>query len=59
MHFACAEGEPWLFSGTSFRRWPLFTADAARTLNLSTGAVKQRVSRSRARLKKAVTLDEI
>ena len=34
-------------------------ADAAKELNLSVGAVKQRVSRSRARLKKAVTLDEI
>ena len=34
-------------------------AEAARMLGLSVGAVKQRVSRSRARLKKAVTLDEI
>jgi len=34
-------------------------AEAARLLGLSVGAVKQRVSRSRARLKKAVTLDEI
>ena len=34
-------------------------ADTAKLLNLSVGAVKQRVSRSRARLKKAVTLDEI
>ena len=34
-------------------------AAAAEQLGLSVGAVKQRVSRSRARLKKAVTLDEI
>ena len=34
-------------------------AEAATQLGLSVGAVKQRVSRSRARLKKAVTLDEI
>ncbi|WP_448006172.1 RNA polymerase sigma factor [Agromyces bauzanensis] len=34
-------------------------AEAAKQLGLSVGAVKQRVSRSRARLKKAVTLDEI
>ncbi|HEX6365813.1 MAG TPA: RNA polymerase sigma factor [Agromyces sp.] len=34
-------------------------AEAAEQLGLSVGAVKQRVSRSRARLKKAVTLDEI
>ena len=34
-------------------------AEAAGRLDLSIGAVKQRVSRSRARLKKAVTLDEI
>lgn len=34
-------------------------ADAAKLLNLSVGAVKQRVSRSRTRLKKAVTVDEI
>jgi RNA polymerase sigma factor (sigma-70 family) len=34
-------------------------AEAAERLNLSVGAVKQRVSRSRARLKKAVSLDEI
>ena len=34
-------------------------ADTAKLLNLSVGAIKQRVSRSRARLKKAVTLDEI
>jgi len=34
-------------------------AEAAERLDLSVGAVKQRVSRSRARLKKAVTLDEI
>jgi RNA polymerase sigma factor (sigma-70 family) len=33
-------------------------AEAARLLDLSIGAVKQRVSRSRARLRKAVTLDE-
>jgi len=33
-------------------------AEAARLLDLSVGAVKQRVSRSRARLKKAVSLDE-
>jgi RNA polymerase sigma factor (sigma-70 family) len=33
-------------------------AEAARLLDLSVGAVKQRVSRSRARLKKAVNLDE-
>ena len=32
-------------------------AEAARRLDLSVGAVKQRVSRSRARLKKAVTLE--
>lgn len=32
---------------------------AAQQLGLSVGAVKQRVSRSRARLKKAVTLDEV
>ncbi|HEY6079174.1 MAG TPA: nucleotide disphospho-sugar-binding domain-containing protein [Polyangiaceae bacterium] len=32
VHFACAEGAPWLFSGTSFRRWPLFTVDGARAL---------------------------
>ncbi|WP_308797413.1 RNA polymerase sigma factor [Agromyces silvae] len=34
-------------------------ADAARELGLSVGAVKQRVSRSRNRLRKAVTLDEV
>jgi RNA polymerase sigma factor (sigma-70 family) len=34
-------------------------ADAAERLDLSIGAIKQRVSRSRARLKKAVTLDEV
>jgi RNA polymerase sigma factor (sigma-70 family) len=34
-------------------------AEAAQQLGLSVGAVKQRVSRSRARLKKAVTLDEV
>ncbi|WP_136709590.1 RNA polymerase sigma factor [Agromyces sp. H66] len=34
-------------------------AEAAKQLGLSVGAVKQRVSRSRARLKKAVTLDEV
>jgi RNA polymerase sigma factor (sigma-70 family) len=34
-------------------------AEAAEQLNLSVGAVKQRVSRSRARLKKAVSLDEV
>lgn len=34
-------------------------ADAARELGLSVGAVKQRVSRSRARLRKAVTVDEV
>ena len=34
-------------------------AEAAEQLDLSVGAVKQRVSRSRARLKKAVTLDEV
>jgi len=34
-------------------------AEAAERLGLSIGAVKQRVSRSRARLKKAVTLDEV
>ncbi|MFB6612254.1 RNA polymerase sigma factor [Agromyces sp. NPDC056379] len=34
-------------------------ADAAEQLGLSVGAVKQRVSRSRTRLKKAVTLDEV
>lgn len=34
-------------------------AEAAKQLGLSVGAVKQRVSRSRNRLKKAVTLDEI
>ncbi|MEV1129275.1 RNA polymerase sigma factor [Agromyces sp. NPDC049794] len=34
-------------------------AEAAKQLGLSVGAVKQRVSRSRTRLKKAVTLDEI
>jgi RNA polymerase sigma factor (sigma-70 family) len=34
-------------------------AEAAERLDLSVGAVKQRVSRSRARLKKAVTLDEV
>ncbi len=34
-------------------------AEAAQLLGLSVGAVKQRVSRSRARLKKAVSLDEI
>lgn len=34
-------------------------AEAAELLDLSVGAVKQRVSRSRARLKKAVALDEI
>lgn len=34
-------------------------AEAAERLGLSVGAVKQRVSRSRARLKKAVTLDEV
>lgn len=34
-------------------------AEAAEQLGLSVGAVKQRVSRSRARLKKAVTLDEV
>ncbi len=33
--------------------------EAAQLLGLSVGAVKQRVSRSRARLKKAVTLDEV
>lgn len=33
-------------------------AEAASRLNLSVGAVKQRVSRSRARLRKAVTVDE-
>lgn len=33
-------------------------AQAARQLGLSVGAVKQRVSRSRARLRKAVTVDE-
>ena len=33
-------------------------AQAARQLDLSVGAVKQRVSRSRARLRKAVTVDE-
>lgn len=34
-------------------------AEAAERLDLSVGAVKQRVSRSRAQLKKAVTLDEV
>ncbi|WP_022894662.1 RNA polymerase sigma factor [Agromyces subbeticus] len=34
-------------------------AEAAQQLGISVGAVKQRVSRSRARLKKAVTLDEV
>jgi RNA polymerase sigma factor (sigma-70 family) len=34
-------------------------ADAAERLDLSIGAIKQRVSRSRARLKKAVSLDEV
>ncbi|SFR83493.1 RNA polymerase sigma-70 factor, ECF subfamily [Agromyces sp. CF514] len=34
-------------------------AEAAEQLGLSVGAVKQRVSRSRARLKKAVTFDEV
>jgi RNA polymerase sigma-70 factor (ECF subfamily) len=34
-------------------------AEAAKLLDLSVGAVKQRVSRSRTRLKKAVSLDEI
>ncbi|MEI5585065.1 MULTISPECIES: RNA polymerase sigma factor [unclassified Agromyces] len=34
-------------------------AEAAEQLDLSVGAVKQRVSRSRARLKKAVSLDEV
>lgn len=34
-------------------------ADAAEQLGLSVGAVKQRVSRSRNRLRKAVTLDEV
>ena len=34
-------------------------AEAAERLDLSVGAVKQRVSRSRARSKKAVTLDEL
>lgn len=34
-------------------------ADAAHELGLSIGAVKQRVSRSRARLRKAVTVDEV
>jgi RNA polymerase sigma-70 factor (ECF subfamily) len=33
-------------------------ADAAKALGLTVGAVKQRVSRSRARLRKAVTVDE-
>lgn len=33
-------------------------AEAANLLNISVGAVKQRVSRSRARLRKAVTVDE-
>lgn len=32
VHFACAEGEPWLFAGTDFRRWPLFTVDGPRAL---------------------------
>lgn len=34
-------------------------AEAAEQLGLSVGAVKQRVSRSRTRLRKAVTLDEV
>jgi RNA polymerase sigma factor (sigma-70 family) len=34
-------------------------AEAAEQLGITVGAVKQRVSRSRARLKKAVTLDEV
>jgi UDP:flavonoid glycosyltransferase YjiC (YdhE family) len=32
VHFACGDSEPWLFEGTAFRRWPLFTLDGARGL---------------------------
>ena len=32
VHFACSDATPWLFSGTSFRRWPLFTIDGPRAL---------------------------
>jgi UDP:flavonoid glycosyltransferase YjiC (YdhE family) len=32
VHFACGDCAPWLFEGTSFRRWPLVTLDGARGL---------------------------
>jgi UDP:flavonoid glycosyltransferase YjiC (YdhE family) len=32
VHFACSDATPWVFSGTSFRRWPLFTIDGPRAL---------------------------
>lgn len=33
VHFACGDAEPWLFAGTSFRRWPLLTVDGPRALS--------------------------
>src|SRR4051812_14857165 len=33
VHFACGEHEPWLFAGTSFRCWPLYTVDGTRALS--------------------------
>jgi UDP:flavonoid glycosyltransferase YjiC (YdhE family) len=32
VHFASGDCEPWLFAGTAFRRWPLFTLDGPRVL---------------------------
>jgi UDP:flavonoid glycosyltransferase YjiC (YdhE family) len=32
VHFACSDSSSWLFSGVSFRRWPLFTIDGPRAL---------------------------
>ncbi|MES1182189.1 MAG: nucleotide disphospho-sugar-binding domain-containing protein [Myxococcales bacterium] len=32
VHFACAAFEPWLFQGTEFRQWPLWTLDGPKAL---------------------------
>lgn len=32
VHFACGAFEPWLFQGTEFRQWPLWTLDGPKAL---------------------------
>src|SRR3954462_9487608 len=32
VHFACGAFEPWLFRGTQFRHWPLWTLDGRKCL---------------------------